>query len=541
MSKRTFLTGLCLAIAWLTAATSPSRAQLVTRFEVTQSVVSPDGDGRQDSTRVRWALADTAEVVEIIVFEADSVTPVLTLRAASPDVPDGIQSVTWKGQNTGGSYAGDGVYIARLRARRPASPDTLISLPVFLDTTPPSVQILSVIPNPYAPGAPGPVAANISYTVGNASPAAPGRIPDALGVVVANSLGAAMPDSTLITTPPFAGASGTYVTAWNGTGAPSLVDGEYTATVTLIDAAGYTVNTNYHFEVDSRAPTLEASDPTDRSRVSFIPDDITGFAYDKRGIDSLYVRFPNSGYLPVTNTTLSNDTLRFAVSVVDSISEEDTYNFVFRAVDSVGRATRIAYRFTYDVTAPTAPVLDDAPPAWHTDRYPVSGTVDNGGDASAVVLLYGEGALVDSVATSLLTDGRFTREVPVAFGSNVIHAIQRDGGGNLSPASNRIVVRFEDDAGVFVPAPFYPGSAFQVNGSREAERVTLRVFDVAGDMVKRIVDDSPGTYYNIVWDGRNESNKGVRRGPLVVVLTVDYADGGRNVHRQTFLFDPEGP
>ena len=66
----------CLTLAWLSSGAS---AQLVSSLSLSPSTISPDGDGIQDTTLVRWVLADTASSVSVIVYEADSSSVVDTV------------------------------------------------------------------------------------------------------------------------------------------------------------------------------------------------------------------------------------------------------------------------------------------------------------------------------------------------------------------------------------------------------------------------------------------------------------------------------
>ncbi len=525
------------AAACLLAVSVPAFGQLVARFEVRESVISPDGDGKQDSTRVRYALADTALAVSVVVFAADSTTPVDTLRSPAPDVPPAVRDLYWKGRRWDGTAAPEGAYVVTLRATGKSFPDTLIRLPVFVDLTPPTVQILGVSPNPYAPGLAGsPPGAGISHVIGNTSPVAPGRVADQLKIELFNPSGTILASPDLTTTPPFAGAGGSYVTTWTASAdATSLPDGEYRATITVSDAGGYTARSNYHFEVDTKDPSIRVTSLAENARLRVVPDSARGSAFDARGVDSLYAAYPSGPFQRVTSATVRNDSLVFSVPLADSVAAEGPFALRFRAVDGVGRTGRYTFTITYDISAPAAPVLDSFDGAWRTVIFPLSGTADNGGDAASVVRILRNGTQVDSVATVL--SKRFTVNVPLVVGRNDLVAVQRDGAGNLGAPSNRVTVTFKSSAGLFFPVPFAPGGRFNVNADRVAASVTLRVFDVAGDLVTFFDDETARQHYVFAWDGRNSSGVNVRRGPLVAVASIDYGDGTRDVFREVFLFD----
>ena len=519
-----------------------ARAQIVTLFDV-QGVLSPDGDGKSDASRVRYTLSAPASLLSLIVFEADSVTAVDTLRAPFPETSGGPKSFNWNGHRWDGSLAAEGAYVVTLFARGTANPDSIKSLPVFVDVTPPMVQIVSALPNPYAPGAPGSTTSvSIAFTVSDASPVFPGRAPDELKSAFANPSGAALTPVSLTTTPPFVGANGSYVLAWNATAeATTPPDGEYRVTLTVNDVAGYTATSVYHFDVDTKAPDVKITSLAENAFVRVVPDSLRGYAFDKHGVDSLEVRYAATRpYQPVAATWLAGDTLRFSVPLADSFATEGAHRVDFRAVDVFGRATTHFLNFRYDATAPPTPVLDPvASGTWKTSTYPLSGHANDGGDQASFVRVYRNGALVDSVSTFVSDD--FAVDVPLVSGRNDMTAVLRDGAMNASASSNPVTVTFDTGAGVFVPAPFGPGDVFDVNASRTATRCTLRVFDLTGQVVVVLEDDGTRQFYSIAWNGINGSGIDVKKGPLVAVASVDYEDGTHDVFREVFLFDPHAP
>jgi hypothetical protein len=119
--------------------------------------------------------------------------------------------------------------------------------------------------------------------------------------------------------------------------------------------------------------------------------------------------------------------------------------------------------------------------------------------------------------------------------------VLRDGAMNASPPSNSVTVTFDTGAGVFAPAPFGPGDAFDVNVDRTATRCTLRVFDLSGQVVVVLEGDGAQQFYSIPWNGINGSGLDVKKGPLVAVASVDYDDGSHDVFREVFLYDPHAP
>jgi hypothetical protein len=262
------------------------------------------------------------------------------------------------------------------------------------------------------------------------------------------------------------------------------------------------------------------------------------FAFDAHGVDSLAVRYATDRpYRLVTGAVLVDDTLRFAIPLADSFTTQGLHTVEFRATDRFGRATTYVFNFTFDLTSPPPPTLDPAPSTWNTSRYPLTGHASDGGDNGSFVRVYRNGALVDSVSTVIADD--FALDLELLPGRNEIYATLRDGAMNVSPRSNILTITFDTGAGLFARAPFRPGDAFDVNASRTASRCILRVFDMTGQIVKILEDNSARQYYALPWDGVNGSGIDVKKGPLIAVASVDYGDGSRDIFREVFLYDPD--
>ena len=65
-----------------------------------------------------------------------------------------------------------------------------------------------------------------------------------------------------------------------------------------------------------------------------------------------------------------------------------------------------------------------------------------------------------------------------------------------------------------MPNPFNPTTSISYS-FRESGRVQLRVYDVAGRLVRTLVDDfqpARGQGYTVVWDGRSDAGQSVATG-----------------------------
>ncbi|HET6348924.1 MAG TPA: hypothetical protein VFH88_07565 [Candidatus Krumholzibacteria bacterium] len=185
-----------------------------------------------------------------------------------------------------------------------------------------------------------------------------------------------------------------------------------------------------------------------------------------------------------------------------------------------------------------APTLNPFDGKWHTDSFVVSGSVDTVRFLS-FARIYRDGVLVDSAQTT--TSRHFKIRVALSPGDNVFTSVLVDSAAiNMSPVSNAVVVHFDDSAGLFIPVPFTPGAAFDVNTPEPASRIELRVFDVTGDFVVSFQSNESRTTYTFPWNGQNSSSVDVLRGPLIAIATIEYPDGTRDVKKRAFLYTPKG-
>ena len=70
---------------------------------------------------------------------------------------------------------------------------------------------------------------------------------------------------------------------------------------------------------------------------------------------------------------------------------------------------------------------------------------------------------------------------------------------------------------------------------RSPARVTLTLWTVRGDRVKRVLDRTPlaaGLHQDTAWDGRNERGEVVTNGAYIAEIDVVYDDGGSDRERR---------
>ncbi|MDH3217631.1 MAG: hypothetical protein OEN01_15385, partial [Candidatus Krumholzibacteria bacterium] len=258
-------------------------------------------------------------------------------------------------------------------------------------------------------------------------------------------------------------------------------------------------------------------------------------AWDKNGIRSLSVRYSggDEAFEPVQSTMLEMDTVLFAVQLSDSVTEQDTYSLGFRAVDNVGRETIELFAVTFDSIAPAPPVLDQPVTPTRNPTVLLDGTTSPDTD---VMRIFRNGAPVDTIFPNA-TVPELPYQLSLLVGENRVYAIAADAAANTSARSNEITVVFDSSPGLVISQPFSPNDAFQVNLARPA-RLTLRIFDLGGNLVERLRHLDPASTITISWDGLNGDGEQVKKGPLVAVAEIQYEDGGNDVLREIFLFQP---
>ncbi len=544
--------------AWLAStllsAAAPSHAALFAgSFSATPPAFSPNADGTNDVTSLRFTLADTAASLSLIVFAADSIAPIDTLLAPAPDSTTGARVFSWDGTRSNGSPAPEGAYVVTLSGRAAGGVDTTLSIPVFLDLTPPSLAINGVSPAVYAPGLSGqPSVLSVTFRIAGVSPPQAGRVPDELQPSVLTPSGTRVTDADLdgrisfvptlpVVTPPSVTADGDYTLLWDAQGQTGIVDGIYRIVLTAVDAAGFTVTDTSRAVLDVTAPSVRFTNIAANAVLRSAPDTLYGLAIDSGGIDTLSFRYGSSPFAPLAPTGASGDTTFFEVFLADSVGADSTYALSVRAVDSVGRSATGNLNFTLDTTAPAPPTLDAFSGVWHSSSYTLTGSAPAEVAIGGVIHVYRNGALVDSTVTT--TSPGFSVTVLLVEGVNRLTATYVDLAGNESPSSNAVVVTLDTGAGLFMPVPFVPGDRFTftptaaVLSGGAAGTAELRLYDLAGNVVRILTATGPATTYEFPWNGQNENGILVNRGPLVAVAIARGPQTTERV-RKVFLFDP---
>ncbi len=521
--RSVFKTTLLLLI-FLLGVPSISSGQTISNVLIDESTFSPDGDGIQDSTTIWYELSDTVFSFYAIVMTGDTLNTLDTLIAGNPR-SSGIDSTSWDGGDSLGIVVPEGHYLIYLRAEFESSVDSIYKK-VKVDLTPTQVEITSIEPSTLVIPGPGQPTIRIYYDISDSPPS------DSVEVgVFIFAPGSAFLD-TLITLVHDFLEPGSYSANWNGA---AVKDGIHKVKVVAYDDGGHSDYAIAELNVDIKPPTIEITSPEPDKSFRVIPDSIRGWAYDRNQVTSLQIKYnADFPYLDVPTQWVQNDTVYFVAPLADSIIEERDYVLRFKAVDAPGRADSLPFRVELDLTPPPTPILDPPEGPVRTPYYTLTGTFDLA--LGEYVKVYRNGAFLDSV---FVLSGDFNSvEVALIPGENIFTVVALDVLGNASPHSNAVTVQFDASKGVFISQPFRPEDEFQINLLKQALYTELKIYDLGGDLVVTLEDRTHDKNIAIEWDGLNGNREALKRGPLVVVVQVNYAGGGKETFREIFLFDP---
>lgn len=551
---RTRAVSFAAALGFLFAAAvavfpGPARPAVIESLSVSPYFFSSD---RGDSVTFRFSLLDTAEVY-LFVLEGDSASIVDTLIAGAVFDDAAVHSAVWRGVYFNGVPAPEDTFLAFMKTDAGTGVDSLYSPLFFIDNTTPQVFITLVDPGLIAPGSSDPAQSpDAEITVLTADPP-PGDSLE-VDVVIFGPSGdeaASLPERLVP-------ANGSHKTVWNGE--TSTEDGLHAIVVTARDRASNSSSARAYVDVDRDPPTVTVTSPEPGSKLIELPDSVFGWAWDRHGVrDSIAVEYPGRAvFADVETRFFRGDTLFFAAPLADSILAEGRLDFRFSAVDGVGQVRLRAYDVTWDASAPSAPVLASLPPVVRSPSVVIDG--NPGGAQTDVMRIYRNDELADTLFPNI--EGQWPHTLGVEPGLNRIRAVMVDDAGNASPPSNTVQTTFDTSSGFYIPQPFRAGEAFQLNLTADARRVTLRVYDLSGYLVRKFELEGDlqaraaaaprsgadgrhppqrapsSAFVSIPWDGSNGDGDAVRKGPLVAVAVIEYDAGSEETLRQAFMFEP---
>jgi flagellar hook assembly protein FlgD len=484
--------------------------------------ISPDGDGVRDEMTVTVTLSSQVDTLLVTVRDKTTENAYDTLINEAP-AAEGDRSAMWGGTDWTGTVLPEGQYDLHLYESTGGSGESLLRT-VVIDLTSPLVNIDRIEPGVYSPGWPDDSASVIVYfTVSGWETGASARM------TVRD------PDGGEETDPVDVQGDG----EWSGVWKPATtMSGFHTITVSVDDEAGNSDADSGTVFVDSDPPELEILTEMP-SNTREAPDEMIGRAYDISGISSMELSWTGidnveSDRFPADSTWFEADTLYWRFDTPDSVNGntghvEGGYKLRAFASDPFDRQSNKTLSFMLDRTPPSPPLIEDLPGRVIHASLDLYIQYDDDTDS---LLVYRQGTgPADSTwfLTSVMSPGD-PIEVTLSEGLNEFRAIGRDDAGNTSALSNTVYTTLDPTTGITYPEVFRSPGSFQIVSAETASSVTLEIYDIRGERMRKITVPGPGTSFDIAWDLTNDDGETVRNGPCLVVITIDHS-GGRTVDK----------
>lgn len=523
MIRRVLNSGFFCITAIVLGAATVASGQIITNVTVGGSTISPDGNGIQDSTYIAVTLSESVLSFDAFVLTGDTLGIVDILVNGEPRA-GGTDSTWWDGENFFGSVVPEGNYLFFVRAENASGADSAYR-EIYVDLTPPRVIVTQIQPSTLiAPGLLDQQPLRIDYFVTDVFPTTSADV----------TVRVMKPSGDTLTTLARRRLEidKTYQVEWDGSDAAT--DGIYEVQIRAKDNGGHLDIAHTPINVDLDKPEIEITGPANNKRFNVIPDSLTGWAYDRNGVMPVRIKYgKDRPYATIPNQWTLGDTLFFSAPLADSVVEERVYQIRLNTSDTSGRRDSVLFSIELDTSLPAAPVLDQPPDVVYTPKYTLTGSFSQ--DAKKI-RIFRNGAYVDSVV--IVIDVSLSKEVLLTRGENVFTATAVDEAGNQSVPSNAVTIVYDAGTSVFIPQPFRRNDSFQLNLSGEKARITLKIFDLGGDLVFVHRDYTPDYNIDIQWDGLNGDGEEVKRGPLVLVVFVAFDNGTQNTLKELFLFNP---
>ncbi len=505
-----------------------AHASLIDTPQVDYHAISPNGDGVQDSSLVTVKLDSACDTLAITLEDSTGTVVIDSLLFVQNADTGYTAECYWTGRDSLHHLLDEGKYSLHVFASDGTTSEHN-TMSVFVDITSPLVDISHLYPGIYLPGMPGEDdSVKIYYSISSS------RYNDSLALKITPPLG--VPYLLEQAVP----GNGNYISKWGED--QNTADGIYNVRMEASDHAG---NSDYDLSginVDTAAPQIEFYSPYPSGTVNQSADILTGYCYDRNGIDpsSLTMTWNESDALTPDSTFAGADTLKWWIAIGDSISLEGEYldgeySITVDCKDTNSREGSRELSFRIDTTPPNPPYIS-APSQVRNDPVVVVTVTADPLDDTEVVEIYryhgGDTTLAER-DESILDENTDIEISGLEEGDNQIWAVAFDQTDNSSGISNVISVDYSIITGMYFPEVFREPDQFRIITKSMAAGVEIEIFTLNGEKVVSLRDRSPATDFRIYWDLNNGNGEEVRNGVYLCVIKV--TSQGREVTEKDFI------
>ena len=484
--------------------------------------ISPNGDGIRDEMTVTVNLS--SQVDTLIVTIRDKTSPAVydTLILEAP-ADTGNHTAMWGGTDWTGTVLPEGEYDLHLYEVTGTTGESILRT-VIIDLTSPQVNIDRIEPGVFSPGWPDTTASvTVYFSVTGWETGASARM-------------TVRDPSDLETVDPIdVQGDGEWTGVWKPATAES---GFHVITITVDDEAGNFDADSGSVFVDSDSPELEILTEVP-SNTREVPHEIIGRAYDHSGVSSLELSWRGTDMLesdrfPADSTWFDADTLYWRFDTPDTVNGDAGYvegGYMLKAFagDPFDNESNEQISFNLDRTPPTPPLIAAPPERMIQPELNLYIQYDSDTD-SLFVYRQADGPIESTwFITAGLTPGE-PFELTLDEGLNEFWAAGKDNAGNESASSNTVHTTLDPTTGITYPEVFRGPNTFQIVSAQTASSVTLDIYDMRGERIRRISVPGPATSFDIAWDLTNDDGETVKNGPCLVVITIEHS-GGRTVDK----------
>jgi len=332
-------------------------------------------------------------------------------------------------------------------------------------------------------------------------------------------------DPLTLCTPGLSGADSTYTCSWDGR---EYEDGVYMLEVSTYDPAGNQASSSHSVDLDLEGPELTIDYP-DEAAMDTFPAQVRGSFYDRNDVDSIGFRFHGGmDHIDVIVPAPCCPNPWF-VEWPDSLKHDGDYTLEIYAVDTPGYETTVIHLVSIKTVPSDAPTIDPLPEKVSDPVLMVTGTCGAGDD----LYVYNNGVVGDMTIGS--ESGTYSATLSLRLGTQKIYAISRDVAGHYSDPSETVSVEYVEQMGIKVDERLDGPATIEVNLTRDANQIVLRIFSLTGTYVQTVVENDPVEFGEMVWDLTDTDGKQVKNGPYALVFEIRYSDGSTDVEKMAVV------